>query len=62
MRVKIARLPILYVMIERDYVEKDERGDMIVSFLNMIERAGITNVSEGLTTVQCVKLKWTKSP
>lgn len=60
MRVKIARLPIQYVMIERDYVDEEVRGGMIASFFKMIEKVGITNISEGMTTEQ-YKFKGTKS-
>ncbi|MGQ9515211.1 MAG: DUF4838 domain-containing protein [Thermoproteota archaeon] len=45
-RVKIARLPIQYVMIERDYVHKDERKALIDSFFRIIEMAGITHINE----------------
>jgi len=58
-RVKIAHLPIQYAMIERDYIHKDIRRGMIASFFNMIERAGITNIGEGMTTEQYKKLKGT---
>lgn len=49
-------------MIERDYVEKDMKRGMIASFFDMIERVGITNISEGMTAEQYEKLKGTKSP
>jgi len=61
MRVKIAHLPIQYIMIERDYVEKDMRGEMTSSFLNIIKEAGITNVSEGMTAEQYEKHKGEKN-
>lgn len=51
-RVKIAHLPIQYVMIERDFIDKDKSKEMHLDFIRTIERTGITNISEGKTIDQ----------
>jgi len=52
MRIKIARLPIQYVMIERSYVNEDERKRIIQDFFSTAERAGITNINEWMTLAE----------
>jgi len=52
MRIKIARLPIQYVMIERGYVNEDERKRIIQDFFSTAERAGITNINEWMTLAE----------
>ena len=39
-------------MIERNYITKDEGKELIASFINTAETAGITNISEGMTVEQ----------
>ncbi|MBO3804191.1 MAG: DUF4838 domain-containing protein, partial [Candidatus Brockarchaeota archaeon] len=45
-RVKIARLPIQYVMIERDFASGEERARVIADFFAEAERAGVTHINE----------------
>lgn len=52
MRARLAHLPIQYVMIERLYVKGERRRALLTDFLNTIEKAGITNISEGMTVEQ----------
>jgi hypothetical protein len=51
-RVKIARLPIRYVMIERNFLSDEERKGVIADFFDTAAKAGISNINEWTTMGQ----------
>src|SRR5213078_3745568 len=48
-RVQVARLPIWYVEIATNRVTGDAKADLVRRFLSIARKAGITNISEGLS-------------
>lgn len=48
-RVEVARLPIWYVKIATNRVTDDARTELIHRFLAVARKAGISNISEGMS-------------
>jgi hypothetical protein len=48
-RVQVARLPIWYVKIATDRVKDDARKELVSRFLSVARKAGISNISEGMS-------------
>ena len=48
-RVQVARLPIWYVKLATERVKGEARKDLLLRFLSIARKAGITHISEGRT-------------
>ena len=48
-RVQVARLPIWYVKITTGRLQAEQRADLIQRFLTTARKAGISNISEGMS-------------
>ena len=55
LRVKVARLPIQYVMIATDRVLGFDKKEILDSFINVARKIGLTHISERKTLEDWIK-------